>query len=259
MLDTVFEWFRGLYLHLRLTFGLMNDDPRAASFRLTRVSFSPASPATVRVGDEIKVNIFYKSTLKGRLVQIWAQPNTAGFGGTYQPSGMEPANGMVTRTFEVSNEGHLDNVLIEIMHYSGREMLYENQAVDYTLVANPELAALKEDGVGSKVRVREVRMNGMTIRPHAQVRIDDLIEVVIDYRNTAEHEVNLWAIATMDHEVPGRYDSGEIPANKNLGTITKRFELMQPATIDGIYVHMVNVANETIAEQWLDFPIEFVK
>ena len=62
----------------------------------------------------------------------------------------------------------------------------------------------------------------------------------------------------MERESPGRYDSGEMPKNKKLGTITKGFEFLQPTTIDGIYIHMVNVANETIAEQWLDFPIEFV-
>lgn len=259
MFDTLFEWFHGLYLHFGLAFGFINDDPRAASFRLTRVSFSPASPATVRVGDEIKVNIFYKSNLKGKPVQIWAQPATEGLSGSYDPSGLESANGMVTRCFEVADEGHLDSVDIQIAHYSGREMLYQSHAVDYTLIANPEREALRDDGVGARVKIREVKVNRMPISPEAKIRTGESIDVLIDYRHNAQHEVRLWATATMTHEAPGRYDSGGMPQHKKQGSITKGFEFNSPTKIDGIYVHMVNVVDEVIAEEWLDFPIEFVR
>lgn len=258
MIEAILGWFHSLYIHLGLTLGFIDDSPEFASFQITRVSFSPSTSANVMVGDKIKVNIFYKSNLKGKLVQIWAHADTEGMGGTYDPSGFESGSGVVSRCFTVSNEGLLDSVAIHVMHYSGQDILYETRAVNYNLIPNPERAALKEDGKGSKVRIKEIKVNRMTIRPNAQVRIGESIDVVIDYRNTADQETMVWATATMDHEAPGRYDSGEMPKNKTIGTITKSFQFHQPTRINGIYVHMVNVTHETIAEQWLDFPIEFV-
>lgn len=136
MLDKVLEWFHGLYISLGLAVGWIDDSPESADFQITRVSFSPASPANVRVGDDIKVNIHYNSQINGKMVQIWAYADSKGLGCSYQPSGFESGRGVVTRRFSVSSEGVLDSVHIQIVHYSGQEMLSENRAVNYTLIAN---------------------------------------------------------------------------------------------------------------------------
>lgn len=254
------NWIKDILNHLYITLGLalgfFSDDPDDANFKIIGVIFDIPQSSDVMIGEPIQATVTYTSDLKGKPFQIWVYPASDEFGGTYQASGMEPASGKVTRCFEVSSIGHLTAIEVYVQHHSGETICEHIKNVDFHFVENPERELLKQDGEGAHVNITKVLMDGFALNPNGRIPVGQDIEVEVSYQHNAEHAVSLWARPYAQDECAARYSSGEMP-DKKQGKVTKCFEVIDPVTIDGIYVIMTNVADEVIAEHWLEFPIEF--
>lgn len=113
--------------------------PRAA---VTGISFSPTSPATLRLGEDVIVTINY-TTEEADGVLIWARPYTAGQftpGGAFEASGTMPMGaGSLTRSFTI-REGFpattVDQVQILVRDASNTVQVLETFfSVNYTYTA----------------------------------------------------------------------------------------------------------------------------
>lgn len=252
-----FDVLNRLFLSYALKLGLVKDDPVIANFKITKFSLNPPSPSTILAGQDVTAEIEYESNLKTKSVQIWVVPTTESIDYHYQGSPLESAKGKLTRSFEATSDGHFDQIAIIVQHFSGKQLLVEKIAVDYEVIPNFERDLLKNDGIGSSVEIKEVYVGHKAIQPYAKVKTSDSVDVVINYKSLCEHEAYLWAIPTTEASVNGSYSSGELESPDE-ATIIKSFSLKEPCMTTGIHVRMVNIADETIAEQWLDFPIEII-
>jgi len=101
--------------------------------RVVSVSFKPNTPARLPAGTRVTVNIEYEINTEIGL-DIWAIPETDG-NMTYEGStGTQSGNGMVSKTFTVSEPGTVNKVTI-LMHNAAKQaVLSEEIDVDFSYI-----------------------------------------------------------------------------------------------------------------------------
>ncbi len=257
-MNYLINFFSEVFTTIGLALGIISDDLDNSNFKVVGILLDPPSGSTVMVGQEITATVIYQSDLyTSRSIHLWVMPNSDEVGGSYDPSGLELPNGRLTRHFSLSAEGHLNEISVQVGYKSGEEIFSQNKIVDYKVVANPELEKLRGDGVDSKLMIDKIVVDKFEIvTKNPKIKVNSEVDVVVSYRNTSSNGVRIWAVPQAEHEFPVQYASSN-RITKAHGKITKWFTVHEATRIEGIYVYMLNEADELLCEQWLEMPIEF--
>ena len=119
---------------------VVSDGVPPPAVSIDSVSFSPSSPSTFEVGEQLAISIDYTSGHDGP-IQIWARPTSGDYGASGSAE-IDPGSGTHPQSFRLNSPGTVDQIRVFAVDADSDELLVERfYDVTYTweqkMVATP--------------------------------------------------------------------------------------------------------------------------
>ena len=208
-------------------------------FEVLRVEFTPPPGSEVVAGSPITCEVHYRYSKPRKPMRAWVRlPNA---NSTYSASGLDlkPGTGSFTRQVEVSEAD-----VVEVVDIVGRDdasrVKFEHQVpANFTIVPDPELERLQDDGAGA--RVTDVRFDPPS---GSTVKVGSPVVVEIDFEVESERGLSVWAFGGT-RELGASYAPSDDTAN-GIGTVRRWICIDKPGDVDEVNIVMDNVAGRTV-------------
>ena len=235
--------------------GLLSGDSsvsNANDLELDIVKFEPPDGSTLMAGEQVKVTVHWRHSMRGRGVGIWTKPEPPdGVGGSYEGDvgeARQPGQGRVLRSVSLSDPGTLRTVLLVAKDGHSRELFKRRIPVNFTFVENPEREARRQDGI-------ESRITSVTIQPPSgQLPIGSYVEIQVGYSAQSTHGLRVTALPVTDCDM--RYAPSAEAANGD-GQATQGFSVGETCTIRQVSVRLLNDSDSVVDQRMVDVDLRF--
>lgn len=127
--------------------------PGPTDLAIEVVELSPKNGSTLLAQEWIRVKFKYRFSKPAQPLRFWVKILEPGVEGNYvgDPGDGEPGEGVIERAAFLEQPGKVHVLSIVAKDETSNQIFRQDIPVDYTFVANPALAALKDEGKGSRI------------------------------------------------------------------------------------------------------------
>ena len=227
--------------------------PSVNDLDLEIVAFDPPDGSTLLAGEQVKVTVRWRHSMRGRGVGIWTKPVPPdGVGGSYESDAGEahrPGQGQVLRGFSVDEPAVVDAMLLVAKDGDSRELFQRRVPVHFTFAVNPEREARRDDGATARITSVAVRAPAEGLLP-----LGTHVEVRVGYVAQSTHGLRVAAVPVTDVDmrfmVPAEIGNGE-------GEALQGFVVGQAGVVRQVHVRLLNAGGVAVDERWVDVDLRF--
>ena len=217
------------------------------------VQFDPPDGSTLLAGEDIKITVQWRHSMRGRGVGIWTKPEVPdGVGGGYEADAGEahrPGQGRVLRGVSLADPATLEAVHLIAKDGDSRELFHRRIPVNFTFAASPEREARRHDGAFSRITGVEV------LAPAGQsLPIGQHVSVRVRYYASSRHGVRVTAIPVTDADM--RY-AATAETHDGDGEVMQGFVIGQACHLRHLHVRLLNDSDVAVAEQMVEVDLRF--